>query len=105
MLIAAQRRSVVAAIDHRLTDSMTLFGDFIYSTTGSSSVLNAQPVSGAVTGPTATNPFNITVTARNRFVDFPRTYLANNYATRGIFGVMRPRLTSTIPTLNFAMAD
>ncbi len=87
MLIAAQRRSVVAAIDHRLTDSMTLFGDFIYSTTGSSSVLNAQPVSGAVTGPTATNPFNVTVTARNRFVNFPRTYLANNYATRGIFGV------------------
>ncbi len=87
MLIDAQRRSVVAAIDHRLTDSTTLFADFIYSVTNTQSVLNAQPVSGNVAGPTATNPFAVTVTARNRFVDFPRVYIAENYATRGVFGV------------------
>jgi iron complex outermembrane receptor protein len=87
MLIDAQRRSVVTAIDHRLTDSTTLFADFIYSNTSTKSVLNAQPVSGNVAAATATNPFNVTVTARNRFVDFPRVYNAENWATRGVFGV------------------
>jgi iron complex outermembrane recepter protein len=87
MLIDAQRRSVVAAIDHRLSDSTTLFADFIYSNTSTMSVLNAQPVSGAVAAATATNPFNVSVTARNRFVDFPRVYNAENWATRGVFGV------------------
>jgi iron complex outermembrane receptor protein len=87
MLIDAQRRSVVAAVDHRLTDSTTVFADFIYSNTSTFSVLNAQPVSGAVAGATATNPFAVTVTARNRFVDFPRVYNAENWATRGVFGV------------------
>ncbi|MBA4137756.1 MAG: hypothetical protein C0518_10610 [Opitutus sp.] len=87
MLIKAQRRSVVAAVDHSLTDTTTLFGDFIYSTTWTESVLNAQPVSGNVTGPTATNPFDVTVTARNRFIRFPRVYETENYATRGVVGV------------------
>jgi iron complex outermembrane receptor protein len=87
MLIDAQRRSVVAAIDHRLTDSTTVFADFIYSNTSTKSVLNAQPVSGAVAAATSTNPFNVIVTARNRFVDFPRVYDAENWATRGVFGV------------------
>lgn len=87
MLIDAQRRSVVAAIDHRLTDNTTLFADFIYSTTETRSVLNAQPVNSAVPGATATNPFDVQVTARNRFVDFPRVYNAENFATRGVVGV------------------
>lgn len=87
MLIDAQRRSVVAAVDHRLTDTTTVFADFIYSNTSTKSVLNAQPVSGAVAGATATNPFNVSVTARNRFVDFPRVYNAENWATRGVFGI------------------
>jgi iron complex outermembrane receptor protein len=87
MLIDAQRRSVVAAIEHRITDTVTGFADFIYSMTETKSVLNAQPVSGSVSGPTATNPFDITVTARNRFVDYPRIYNTENYATRAVTGL------------------
>ncbi|MEY3775132.1 MAG: hypothetical protein RLZZ129_1912 [Verrucomicrobiota bacterium] len=87
MLIKAQRRSVVAAIDHRLTDTTTLFGDFIFSETRTRSVLNAQPVAGNVAASNPNNPFNVTVTARNRFVRFPRIYNTENFATRGVTGV------------------
>lgn len=87
MLLKAQRRSVVAAIDHRFTDWTTLFGDFIFSETRSQSVLNAQPVSGNVLASNPNNPFDVTVTARNRFVAFPRVYNTENFATRGVVGV------------------
>jgi iron complex outermembrane receptor protein len=87
LLIEAQRRSVVTAIDHRFTDTVTLFGDFIYTENRTSSILNAQPVAGNVVASNPNNPFNITVTARNRFLVIPRVYNAENFATRGVVGV------------------
>jgi len=87
MLIEAQRRSVVTAIDHRFTDTTTLFGDFIYTENRTSSILNAQPVGGNVAASNPNNPFNVTVTARNRFLVIPRVYNAENFATRGVVGV------------------
>ncbi len=87
MLIKAQRRSVVAAVDHQLTDNIKLFGDFIYTVNNTESVLNAQPVAGNVAASHPFNPFNITVTARNRFVDFPRIYQAESTSTRGVVGM------------------
>jgi len=101
MLIKAQRRSVVAAIDHRLTEKTTLFADFIYSATGSESVLNAQPVAGNVTGATPSNPFNVTVTARNRFVTNPRIYKNETVATRGVVGFKGP----LVGTWNYEVAS
>lgn len=87
MLLKAERRSVVAAVEHQLTDTVRLFGDFIYSVTETESVLNAQPVSGNVAATNPNNPFNVTVTARNRFVEFPRIYRTNATTTRGVVGV------------------
>ena len=85
--LAAQRRSFTAAIDHRMTESVTLFADFIYSLNETESVLNAQPVSGNVVASNPNNPFDVTVTARNRFLAFPRIYANEMVAMRGVVGI------------------
>ena len=85
--LQAERRSFTAAIDHRLTDSTTLFGDFIYSLNETESVLNAQPVSGNVVASNPNNPFDVTVTARNRFLKFPRIYDNESTSLRGVVGI------------------
>lgn len=101
MLLQAERRSFTAALDHQLTDSTRLFGDFIYSINETESVLNAQPVSGLVQAQNLNNPFNggfvtgtgyvvgptNTITVRNRFVDFPRIYQNKAVSMRGVVGV------------------
>lgn len=85
--LAAQRRSFTAAVDHRLTESTTLFGDFIMSLNETESVLNAQPVSGNVVASNVNNPFDVTVTARNRFLPFPRIYDNESLSMRGVVGI------------------
>jgi iron complex outermembrane recepter protein len=87
MLIAAKRRSFTAAIDHQLSDTTRLFADFIYTMNETRSVLNAQPVSGSVVSSNASNPFDRTVTARNRFVTFPRIYDNKSQGLRGVVGI------------------
>lgn len=87
LLAQAERRSVTAAIEHRLTDTTKLFGDFIYSLNETETVLNAQPVSGAVAASNAANPFDVSVTARNRFLKFPRIYANESTSMRGVIGV------------------
>lgn len=86
MLIANERQSITAALKHELSDNVTLFGSLMYSNTETFSQLNAQPVSSTVADTTATSPFDESVTARNRFVDFPRKYFSNETITRGVFG-------------------
>ena len=85
--LQAERRSATFAVEHRLTDSTTLWADFIYSLNETESVLNAQPVSGNVVGSNPNNPFNVTVTARNRFLKFPRIYDNESTALRGVVGI------------------
>lgn len=87
MLIKAERRSFAGAVSHQLTDAITLFGDFLYTVNRTQSVLNAQPVAGNVAGDHPFNPFNVTVTARNRFVTFPRIYNNESVTTRGVVGM------------------
>jgi iron complex outermembrane receptor protein len=82
LLVEAERRSFTAALSHDINESTSLFADFLYTSTNTVSVLNAQPVSGNVLGNNANNPFDQTVTARNRFVKFPRIYDTTNNATR-----------------------
>lgn len=86
LLIANERQSFTTAIEHELSDNVTLFGSLIYSNTETFSQLNAQPVSSVVQATTATNPFGVAVTARNRFVDFPRQYISDETITRGVVG-------------------
>lgn len=100
MLLAAQRRSFVAAVEHQLNDTTRIWGDFIYTNTRTESVLNAQPVSGSVRADNANNPFDggmvsgvyvvgpaNSITARNRFVRFPRIYKNESTSLRGVVGV------------------
>lgn len=86
LLLGAERRSFTAAVEHRLADWTTLYGDFIYSKSETESVLNAQPVTGNEAAANANNPFNVVVTARNRFVTFPRIYRNEAISTRGVVG-------------------
>jgi iron complex outermembrane receptor protein len=87
LLIEAERRSFTAAVNHNINESTSLFADFLYTTTNTVSILNAQPVAGNVVGTNANNPFAVTVTARNRFVQFPRIYDTTNNATRAVVGL------------------
>jgi iron complex outermembrane receptor protein len=87
MLLGAERRSFTVAVNHQLTDTTRLFADLIYTANDTESVLNAQPVSGNVAASNQFNPFDITVTARNRFVSFPRRYQTETRGMRGVLGV------------------
>ncbi len=86
MLIEAQRRSFVAMAEHRVNDSLRLFGDFLYTAARTESVLNAQPVASNVAAGNLNNPFNFTITVRNRFIDFPRIFQSEAIGTRGVIG-------------------
>jgi len=86
MLLAKERKSAVLNIEHDVNDHFNLFGDFMVSNTYTSSQLNAQPVSGLVTATNPLNPFNIDLTVRNRFVDYPRIYNTDTTGWRGVIG-------------------
>jgi iron complex outermembrane recepter protein len=77
----------VMAWDHTINDNFELFGDFLVSNTNTTSQLNAQPVSGLALADDPNNPFDIDITVRNRFVDFPRVYATETTGWRGVFGV------------------
>lgn len=87
MIIANERRSALVAADHTVNDHLELFGDFLVSQTETESQLNAQPVNSVVAANNPNNPFNIAVTARNRFVDFPRQYMTDTTLWRGVAGI------------------
>ncbi len=87
LLLKAERRSFTTAIEHRLTPETTLFADFIYSLNNTESVLNAQPVTGVVAANHPFNPFDMAVTARNRFLTFPRIYNNETSNFHGVVGV------------------
>ncbi len=87
LLAKAERRSFTTAIEHRLNPSTRLFADLIYSLNETESVLNAQPVSGTVLAASPINPFDVNVTARNRFLTFPRIYANETTTLRGVFGI------------------
>jgi iron complex outermembrane receptor protein len=86
MLIGYERRSAVLSVEHELNDSHTLFSDVLVTNSKTRSQLNAQPVSSVVEAGNPNNPFNVDVTARNRFVAFPRVYDNDTTAWRGVLG-------------------
>jgi len=87
MVLGSERRSALLAADHTVNEHLELFGDFLVSQTETESQLNAQPVSGRVAASNPNNPFNIDVTARNRFLEFPRRYQTDTTLWRGVAGL------------------
>lgn len=86
-LTGNQRESFNMAFDHKINDSVKAFGDFMYSHTDTFSQINGQPITASIAAGVHGNPFNVTVTARNRNVAMPRQYRADTQAVRGVFGL------------------
>lgn len=87
MALKTNRRSGVASLQHKFSDSLTGFADLLVTSSYTFSSLNAQPVSGSVAGDNPNNPLAGTVQARNRFVDFPRLREGDALGMRGVFGL------------------
>jgi iron complex outermembrane receptor protein len=87
MFQATQRRSLFLNAEHKWSDSITAFSDILVTNSITFSSLNAQPVSGSVAASAAVNPFDVTVTAANRFVNFPRLRIGDTLGVRGVFGL------------------
>jgi iron complex outermembrane receptor protein len=87
MFQKTQRFSGSAAVQHKWTDSITAFGDILITNSLTESSLNAQPVSGNVVASNQFNPTDVTIQARNRFVDFPRIRVGDSLGMRGVFGL------------------
>jgi iron complex outermembrane receptor protein len=85
-LASDDRASATLALDHKITENLTMFGDFMYSNTQTFSQLNGQPFSASIAATDPSNPFNVAVTARNRFIADPRQYYDDTTAVRGVLG-------------------
>jgi len=87
LLLRNERKSVTTNFEHKWTDNLTVFGDMLYTQTGTASQLNAQPTNYSAPAGYAYNPFDVTVTVRNRFVDHPRVYRYDTDSIRGVIGL------------------
>ena len=86
-LTGNQREAFSMVFDHKISDSLKAFGDFMYTHTDTFSQINGQPISASIAAGVHGNPFNVTVTARNRNVAAPRQYRADTVSVRGVFGL------------------
>jgi iron complex outermembrane receptor protein len=86
--IGNERQSLTFAAEHKISDSLSLFADFLYSNTQTASQINGQPLNlGGFAPGDPGNPFNVTVTPRNRLVTNPRQYLSDTTGIRGVVGL------------------
>jgi len=86
--IANKRQAFTAALDHKISDSVAFFADFLYSNTQTHSQINGQPLNiGALPAGQYGNPFNVAATGRNRLVTNPREYLNDTTGIRGVAGL------------------
>jgi iron complex outermembrane receptor protein len=81
-----ERRSATLNLEHRVSDRVTFFGDFIYAATHTFTALNAQPFSPTLSPSNSSNPTTQTMQVRNRFLDHPRLFTYDSTSVRGIAG-------------------
>ncbi len=84
--IGNERRSASVNFDHKFTDPINIFGDFMYSQTKTFSQLNAQPVFAFIEAADPTNPFDEDMWVYNRFTDYPRQYYYDTTNVRAVIG-------------------
>ena len=87
LVLGSERKSVTINFDHKFTDNVTVFGDMLYTMTNTFSQLNAQPTNFRSPATDFNNPFDVTVTARNRFLSNPRQYFYDTTSIRGVIGM------------------
>jgi len=91
--LADDRRSMTLAFDHKIGEKFKAFGDFMYSNTHTLSQINGQPITLSIPAGSPNDPFNVTVTGRNRLLSYPRQYINDEVGLRGIIG-LKGQLTS-----------
>ncbi len=87
MLIGNDRQAMTLDFNHKITDRLSAFGDFMYSYTHTLEQINGQPITATLAAGAPNNPFNVKVVARNRLVDHPRQYLEDTMGIRGVAGL------------------
>lgn len=84
-------RGAMISLDHKFTENLTFFSDFLAASIRTKSQLNAQPVGTTpdfnVTAAHPDNPFATSLRVRNRFLTNPRIYLYNTDFVRGVAGL------------------
>ncbi len=101
LLLRKESRIGTVAIEHKISDNMTLFADFLYSRTMTLSQINAQPLgTNSFFNAPGTHPYNplpadVTVRVRNRFVENPRRYYYDTTGLRALGG-LRGKITEKI---------
>jgi iron complex outermembrane receptor protein len=86
MLIENEKKIFTASADQRISDRLTLFGDLIFSRTDTLSQLNAQPLTIRMQASNPNNVLGQDISVRNRFIDYPREFIAATDSLRGILG-------------------
>lgn len=81
-----EARGFISTFDHEFSPEVTFFGDVMYSTINTMSQINAQPLGAGAVASQVDNPFNQTVTVRNRFVTNPRQYFYDTNFFRFVGG-------------------
>ena len=104
--IGSERQSFSTNFEHKVSDYLNFFGDFLYVNTLTHSQINGQPLNsaqamediyastngaqgsanGLVPAGQFGNPFNVAVTGRNRLVSNPREYNNDDTSVRGVVG-------------------
>lgn len=87
LLQRREARGLLVSADHVLSDSMTFFSDVLISTTKTQSQINGQPLGTGVSASYAGNPFNNSVTVRNRSLENPRVYKYDTNFVRVVGGI------------------
>jgi iron complex outermembrane receptor protein len=86
LLLGNERQSATLNFDHKWFDTVTVFGDLLYSKTKTYSQLNAQPTTASRPANAPDNPFDVAVVARNRFTSLPRQYFYDTTNLRAVIG-------------------
>lgn len=93
-----EARGGFISLDHKFTENLSFFGDFLTAATRTMSQINAQPVGTTpdfnVSGTHPDNPFNGTLRVRNRFVTNPRVYEYDTDFVR-VVGGFQGKITET----------
>ena len=87
LLLGNERRSATFNLEHKLNDRLTVFGDVMYSMTKTFSQINAQPTNATIAASDPFNPGNVSIRARNRFLDHPRQFFNDTTTIRGLIGL------------------
>ena len=87
MLINNEKKIGTLSLTGKASDKVSYFADILYSSTSTTSQLNAQGITVRLPAGAVGNTLGQDVSVRNRFVDHPRTYASDTVSARGTFGL------------------